>query len=432
MRVALYVRVSTEEQKAHGVSVDSQIEALQEYAKENNHVVVGIYDDAGISARKTYKKRPALLELLKDCQAHDIELILFTKLDRWFRSVGDYYEVQKILDECHVPWRAIWEDYETQTANGIFKVNIMLSVAQSEADRTSERIKKIFEYKKEKGEVCSGAVAIGYKIENKKWVFDDNIAPAVRIFYDHYLSTFNYRESYELAKAHGLCSSYRATLSLIQNPHYYGDASYISEGYITKEQFELIKKHRAFNPKVNKFDYVFRGICVCGFCGSPLAGKSTIYKNKDGSEKRAIQYICSRHCHNYDCKGSTISETALNEFLMNRLESEIGSYNIKITTAAKSKNATSVASIRAKLIRIKNLYELGDMSFDEYKEKRALLMTELDRLEATPKRQVIQIPTNWKEIYEQLDANHKNAFWINILDHIEVTGRKCTKPILYF
>ena len=42
--------------------------------------------------------------------------------------------------------RAIWEDYETETSAGVFKVNIMLSVAQSEADMTSERIKAVNDF----------------------------------------------------------------------------------------------------------------------------------------------------------------------------------------------------------------------------------------------------------------------------------------------
>ena len=145
-RAAIYVRVSTAEQKEHGLSVDNQLDALKNYCQERGFSIAGIYNDAGISARKKYRSRPALLQLLEDCQKHKIDIILFTKLDRWFRSVADYYAVQQVLDGAKVPWRAIWEDYETETSAGVFKVNIMLSVAQAESDRTSERIKAVLEY----------------------------------------------------------------------------------------------------------------------------------------------------------------------------------------------------------------------------------------------------------------------------------------------
>ena len=171
-RAAIYVRVSTEEQKRHGISVNSQLSALEEYCRANGYNIADVYNDAGYSARKKYTNRPQLLRLMDDCQKGKIDIILFTKLDRWFRSVSDYYQVQNILDECKVPWRAIWEDYETETSSGIFKVNIMLSVAQSEADRTSERIKAVNEYRRAKGEYI-GKAPTGYKIVNKHLVKDE-------------------------------------------------------------------------------------------------------------------------------------------------------------------------------------------------------------------------------------------------------------------
>ena len=79
------------------------------------------------------------MRLLSDVEAGKIDLILFIKLDRLFHNVADYYEVQKILDAHGVHWQTVLEDYETITSSGQFKVNIMLSVAQNEADRTSEK-----------------------------------------------------------------------------------------------------------------------------------------------------------------------------------------------------------------------------------------------------------------------------------------------------
>ena len=52
MRVALYTRVSTEEQARNGLSLRDQNNTLREYAREKGYTVVGEYQDAGISARK--------------------------------------------------------------------------------------------------------------------------------------------------------------------------------------------------------------------------------------------------------------------------------------------------------------------------------------------------------------------------------------------
>ena len=95
-RAALYCRVSTEEQARHGYSIGAQLEALRRYAKEQGYVIVGEYLDEGISGQKGYKKRPAMTELM---QALDrVDVILFIRLDRWFRSVKLFYQVQDLLD----------------------------------------------------------------------------------------------------------------------------------------------------------------------------------------------------------------------------------------------------------------------------------------------------------------------------------------------
>ena len=143
MKVFLYERVSSEEQAKHGYSLDAQHEALTEFCRKHNHVILGIYRDEGISARKPYTKRPAMLKLLEDVETVKPDIILFTKLDRWFRNIKEYYKVQDILDHCKVDWKAINEEYDTSTASGRLYVNIKLSIAQDEADRTSERVKAI-------------------------------------------------------------------------------------------------------------------------------------------------------------------------------------------------------------------------------------------------------------------------------------------------
>ena len=138
MKVFLYERVSSEEQVKHGYSLDAQDEALREFCEKNNHVILGVYRDEGISGRKPYTKRPAMVQLLRDVETIKPQMILFTKLDRWFRNIKEYYKVQDILDRYKVDWKAINEEYDTSTASGRLYVNIKLSIAQDEADRTSD------------------------------------------------------------------------------------------------------------------------------------------------------------------------------------------------------------------------------------------------------------------------------------------------------
>ena len=98
-RAALYIRVSTEEQAVHGLSIEAQREALDAWAETAGVQVARHYIDAGISARKSAAKRPELQRLLADVEAGLIDLVVFTKLDRWFRNIAEYYKCESRVEQ---------------------------------------------------------------------------------------------------------------------------------------------------------------------------------------------------------------------------------------------------------------------------------------------------------------------------------------------
>ena len=87
---AAYVRVSSQEQKLHGLSIEAQKQKLAEYAEKHNLKIVEWYIDEGVSARKKIAKRPELQRMIRDAKRGKFRRILFIKLDRYFRSVQEY------------------------------------------------------------------------------------------------------------------------------------------------------------------------------------------------------------------------------------------------------------------------------------------------------------------------------------------------------
>ena len=84
--VAIYVRVSTDRQAKKGDSIDEQLSTCKAYiASKENMVLAGTYIDDGISGRKI--KRGDFEQLLDDVRLGRVNLIIFTKLDRWFRTL---------------------------------------------------------------------------------------------------------------------------------------------------------------------------------------------------------------------------------------------------------------------------------------------------------------------------------------------------------
>lgn len=436
-RVALYARVSHEEQAKHGLSIDNQIDSLTQYANEHKYKIVDTYVDAGISARKSYSKRPALLRLLSDCQQGKIDLICFTRLDRWFRSIADYYDVQRILDDCKVPWNAIWEDYNLETSEGIFKTNILLAIAQSEADRTSEKIKSVFEYKLSQGEYVGGSKApLGYRRNGKQYEINPAEYEAIRAFFDTYLSTLSLTKAMLSAEAKGLTMSTPQARRVLYHDAHAGLLPYCPEAYITKEQHELICKAK-YSPTKNYqtgYKYIFSGLLVCKECRCHLVAHRTKNpRRQDGVITHTIRYVCRNHENRLGCSGASIGENILEQYLIDNLDGILNEYTIEIEAKKKQIDYQSIIDKNTKkLKRLADLYELGDIELSEYKTKRDAIKEEISNLERAIDYKEVSLSTDWKSLYHSLDREHKRAFWMETLNYIEINGLSCKIPKVFF
>lgn len=419
-KAAIYVRVSTLEQKKHGLSVDSQIKALEDYCINHGMEVQGIYNDAGISARKTYKKRPALLKMIDCCQNGEIDILLFTRLDRFFRSVPDYYSC--ITQMNGVPWRAIWEDYETETSAGQFKVNIMLSIAQAEADRTSERIRAVNRYKKETGKRTSGKCAIGYKIDGDKIVKDPATKDSVEALFSTFLETSNTSEAIRKANAKGLSLTREHGYKMLKNPTYLGFVlNQEAEPYITKEQRELILKRiegrKTKNKTATHSPFIYSGLLKCKICGSTLCGKNS--KRKWGSYNI---YVCHNSgIHKYIGVYERVLENYVTTELDKILKDLKAEADIEIIEVENTNE--QIKALKQKLERVGIRFEEGDFTLDQYRMRKNEVLAEIELLEekrAKDTKDIPVLPDGWQQIYNDLDGIAKRGFLCKIIDRITI------------
>ena len=437
-RAALYVRVSTEEQKNHGLSVDSQIVALEEYCKNNGYYEVGIYNDAGISASKSYKKRPELLRMIADIKQGRIDTVLFTRLDRFFRSVPDYYACTEQMN--NIPWRAIWEDYETETAAGTFKVNIMLSVAQAESQRTSERIKSVNKYKIDKGDYV-GKAPLGYVKTKGKLIKDDNIKDGIQAFFDEYLKTGSISIAQRKALEKGMPFDRTHIYKMIKNKAYAGIAAnnYKCEPYITMEEYNLIQARIGHQPRKSKSDrvYLFSGILKCKYCGHRMTAHAVKRIHADGAKVIYHKYECtSNNTTKMIHPHLQIVENGMETYLINELENIYLDRVKEIRTMNKALAGKDISSkkkkLESKLKRLALLFEDGDISQEEYISKRDKTKAELSTLDIKTIPEPQPLPMEWKLIYNDLDQEHKQQFWRRIINYIEVDNETKKYPHIVF
>ncbi len=85
-RVAIYARVSTEEQAKEGFSIAAQLQTLRQYAQIYNWEVIDEYVDEGISG-KSVKGRPEMKRLIKDVENERFDAVLVWKISRLSRNM---------------------------------------------------------------------------------------------------------------------------------------------------------------------------------------------------------------------------------------------------------------------------------------------------------------------------------------------------------
>lgn len=163
MKVIGYVRVSTEEQAADGVSLAAQREKLEGYTQLYDLELVDIVEDAGQSGKTL--SRPGLQAALDMIWAGKADGLLIAKLDRLSRSVVDW----NVLIDGYFGEKAgkqlfsVADSIDTRTAAGRLVLNVLMSVAQWERETIGERTRDALQHKIRKGERC-GRVRFGFDL----------------------------------------------------------------------------------------------------------------------------------------------------------------------------------------------------------------------------------------------------------------------------
>ena len=357
MRAALYARVSTLQQSDKD-SIPAQVDALTKYANDHGYEIQDTYVDDGVSGT-LLDERDELQRLLENVKRGEVDIILICKLDRWFRSVKHYMNVQDILEKYGVPWRTIWESYETETPIGRFQITQMLAFGELEAGNTSVRINHVFDYKKQNHEVLSGKVPYGYMIVNKHLVANPETVGYARDTFDTYIATGSICETLRQTQGYGVAKTQRALKLMLQNRKYIGEAFGIEnyhEAIIDRDTFDLVQEMLGKNQrKARKFEYIFTGMTWCSDCGRKMTGTTDEYHAK---KIRYKVYRCMFHYRTIPTCGNTrtLNEAKLEKYLVENIK------NLAFAEINEGKDKErpdyekQIESLERKIERLKDLY----------------------------------------------------------------------------
>lgn len=443
IRAALYERVSTDEQEKFGFSIAAQIDNLEEFCQKNDYKIVDHYTDAGVSGGKAALKRPAMARLIQDVQDGKIDIVLFTKLDRWFRNIQEYFKVQEILEKNRVEWKAIHEDYDTTTANGRMAITIFLAIAQNEREKGSERITTVFQHKRKNKEVCFGGKnpPLGYmkqKDENgvTRLVINPETEPAAREFWRIIKEENAVMTAGRIVNmAFGMNRQYCVWLKMFNSEIYRGEYKGVKDfcpAYIDADEWQRLKDGRKIKRSTKNRIYLFTGMVLCPECNTLMSSNYTIYH--DGV-REYYSYRCRHHGVRRCGYGKQVSEKMAEKWLLANVKVKLEEFIMRAEVEdqkVKPKLKCDTTRINEKIRRLNVVYMAGGKTDDEY----VVEMNDLKRLLAEAEREEKEtaprdlsglrdfLASDFEAIYHTLEREEKRQLWRSIIDTLVIDGNR--------
>ena len=445
MRIgALYIRVSTDDQVEY--SPEAQIRVGLEYAKNNNIIIPKeyIFQDDGISGRKA-ANRPEFQKMISMAKSeeHPFEVILVWKFSRFARNQEESIVYKNLLKKSNVEVISISEPIP----EGFI----------------GELVQRIFEWMDEyysinlSGEVMRGmtqrAIAgeyngsppLGYKMENGKPVIYPEQAEIVkRIFHMYVNERLSFFDIAKRLNALGYKTKRggkfqnRTVAYIIRNEFYIGKIiwnkmdhatrklkdpsewiiqqgnyeTFISEDLFDQAQtFDKATTRKGKTRPTSTYKHWLSGMLVCSSCGGRLVRS---YTNKTGLSS----FQCTAYNHGACTTSHMVSESKIKPAILDGLKMALDGGDISFSinkVNSDDRECTEYSMLVNKLknldikeTRIKEAYQDGIDSLEEYKENKQLLQREREYL--TEMMQKYKSEDNYAENKKQILSSIKSAY----------------------
>lgn len=496
LKVAIYTRVSTEEQK-NGYSLKGQEEELKAFAERKGYKVVGVYVDGGHSGKNF--NRPDVQRLFNDMRNQKFDAILVWKVDRLSKKNRD---VLLLIDnELHPRNMRLLVstcDIDSSNPNGYMFISLLGTFAEYERALIIERVSSGMQKRAESGK-WNGGTLLGYDVVDKTLVINEEESKIVKQIFELRASGLGYKAITHILNKEGKKSkknnsfSINAVKTILENKTYIGEVNWGThrnweakrrrgkadpicsagehealidiELWNRVQEVSLMNRDASTNIKNIKCDFILSGVLRCPSCGAGTVMSKT--KKRDGSG-----YHFYYMCQNYHSKGKEVCSSNLirKELIeekvlgyINGMISRVDVVNEVIEHLTNEKHADTsglLAQIKANKKELKVLTEELEVIDRDYRNKEITAKThgrltkkievEIDSIEgmiidlekqyekitstySINENVIKQALANFNELFAEASNDNKKSLVRSLIKQIEMEpNRKEVKRVVFW
>ena len=445
MRCGVYVRVSTDDQRDNGYSIDSQLRMIKEYCEKNEYDIVDVYNDAGHSGKDLM--RPEMQRLLKDIKTKKIDKLVAIKVDRLTRNNYDGFWLLNYCEEHDVKIELILEPYDVSTANGEMIFGMNLVFGQRERKEIGARTKRAME-EMTLEHIHPSKAPYGY-IRNKKTGHLE-VEP---------IEAEVVKEIFELCKqgnsTRGIATIMKDNNAYLKQGKWKSDRVYkilsnsiyigiFEYGKYKRKSQDILRVENYCEPIIDEvtwnttrnvlvknkhsnygeYIHLFSGLVKCPICGE-IMSSSESFKYPNGKQKVYYHLRCKNHnCSGFGLHYNTEKiETKLKQVLeeltlfMLSMDNEIITCNSTKSDDVKDIEK-AIEKLKLQEKRLVDLYLSSNLDVETINHKNDVIKKEIDKL--NQKKVRLDPDNNCKEytieLVKKLDCAEKNntLFFTNI------------------
>ena len=410
--VAIYIRVSTQEQALEGYSIEEQQKRLLSFCEAKNWTVYKTYIDPGYSGSNL--NRPAIQQLIIDAGHRCFDMVLIYKLDRLSRSQKDtMHLLEDVFLRNNVDLVAMNESFDTSTPFGRAMIGILSVFAQLERENIKERTSMGRKARISKGHFHGSHPPLGYHFKpgGNELELDPYESVIVREIFDTFLNgatIYSIAQSMSETYGHNVRDWNNTVIRrILRNPVYMGKVRYggeifdgLHEALISQKDFakvqailvrnkELDRRTYTYKTPAGTADHLLTGLLYCGDCGARMA-----YNKVSKNISRYSCYSVSRK--NKLLIKSDYCTNRLNPYTARELEElilgEISKFakfpdNVLDTMDRTSSNDKSepiqnrLDEVNTQISKLLDLYQMGFTDLSQISEKLEALKDEKNKLE---------------------------------------------------